>query len=820
MSDVLFSYQDLRCEDDSRREQLRADPSRHGIDYLEVATSPADENQRVLRVFFIEKSVPSNLSTLLNELDGDTTVVSITGGERIGNIRVTDVARELDHLRVEVSEPGDFSTYTLHIDNFLLDPPYAQVDFSFKAGCPSRFDCKPRHECPPDDVPEPLIDYLAKDYASFRRALLDLVPSRIPNWTDRHEADLGIALIELLSYVGDQLSYYQDAVANEAFLETARRRSSVRRHALLVDYAMHDGVSARTFVQIRVAPGTHGRLPKGTQILTRLDEPLRADPAPHPARLTADVADEALEKARAVFETVGDATLRSELNEIPIHAWGNRDCCIPRGATSIDLARDLVTVLRQHDFLLLEEVRGPETGLPQDADPAHRAVVRLTEVQGYRDILRGVDLTRVTWNERDALRFPLCIATPEAEGEGPVAVARGNLVQSDHGRSVSEQYPAQAAPGSPGIRSRPSYRFTLRRGPVSARIRPRDERGLPASAASILADEGHGVVPEASIDVEAPTGLLEGWDPVPNLLESEPFHRHFVVEAENDGRATIRFGNRGFGLEPPDDSFIQVKYRIGVGREGNIGAEALAHAIDPGDVPDWPDIATIRNPLPATGGVDPESSQRVKQLAPAAFRAVQHRAVTADDYARIAERHPEVFRAVASFRWTGSWHTVYVATDPRGVADLSHDLERRLRNWVYAHTQAGYDLEIEPPVFVPLEIEITICVCPDHFRADVEQAVLAELGTGALPSGHTGFFDPDKFTFGQPLYLSTLYAAIEKVEGVDSAVVTMFKRYAKVAAEELDTGVVSAGRTEILRLDNDPNFPERGQFRLTMVGGK
>jgi len=583
---------------------------------------------------------------------------------------------------------------------------------------------------------------------------------------------------------------------------------------------MHDGVSARTFVHVRVDPGTSGRLPAGTQILTRIDDSLGGVAAPHPARLTTDVAAEALDRARAVFETVEEAELSSELDDIPIHTWGNRDCCIPRGATSLDLARDLVTVLRQDDFLLLEEVRGPTSGLTQDADPAHRAVVRLTKVQGFRDELRGVDLTRVTWNERDALRFPLCVATPEAEGEGPVAFACGNLALADHGRKISEWYPNDHVPGARGIRSRASYRFPLRRGPVSARIRQRPERGLPESATGILIDDTHEVLPEAKIDVDATTGLLEGWDPVPNLLQSEPFHRHFVVEAENEGRASIRFGNRGFGLEPPDGSFIHVMYRIGVGREGNIGAEALAHAIDPGAQPDWPDIATIRNPLPATGGLDPESARRVRELAPAAFRSVQFRAVTADDYARIAERHPEVSRAVASFRWTGSWHTVFVAIDPKGASDLSPELERRVRNWVYAHTQAGYDLEIEPPLSAPLEIEITICVAPDHFRADVEQVVLAELGTGALAGGRTGFFDPDSFTFGQPLYLSTLYAALDRIEGVDSAVVNVFRRYAKVAAGELDAGVITAERTEVLRLDNDPNFPERGQLRLTMAGGK
>ena len=201
----------------------------------------------------------------------------------------------------------------------------------------------------------------------------------------------------------------------------------------------------------------------------------------------------------------------------------------------------------------------------------------------------------------------------------------------------------------------------------------------PPSATSILADESHEVEPQVALEVHTLGDVLADWHPVPNLLESQSLQHHFVVETENDGRASVRFGSRGFGREPPDDSFIETTYRVGVGRAGNIGAEALAHVIDSGNVTGWAEVATVRNPMPASGGVDPESSERVKQLAPAAFRAVQHRAVTADDYARIAERHPDVSRAVASFRWTGSWHTVYVAIDPKAQADLSEDLERRVR---------------------------------------------------------------------------------------------------------------------------------------------
>ena len=72
------------------------------------------------------------------------------------------------------------------------------------------------------------IDYLAKDYASFRRLMLDRMSQTAPGWADRLEADLGVTVVEALSYMADRLSYYQDAVATEAYLGTARRRVTGR----------------------------------------------------------------------------------------------------------------------------------------------------------------------------------------------------------------------------------------------------------------------------------------------------------------------------------------------------------------------------------------------------------------------------------------------------------------------------------------------------------------------------------------------------------------------------------------------------------------
>ena len=93
------------------------------------------------------------------------------------------------------------------------------------------------------------------------------------------------------------------------------------------------------------------------------------------------------------------------------------------------------------------------------------------------------------------------------------------------------------------------------------------------------------------------------------------------------------------------------------------------------------------------------------------------------------------------------------------------------------------------------------------------------LSNRRLADGSHGFFYLENFVFGQPVYLSRLYAAIEAIDGVDSATAKVFKRYWDIARDELARGVIAMGPFEIARLDNDASLPENGVLRLTAVGG-
>jgi hypothetical protein len=163
---------------------------------------------------------------------------------------------------------------------------------------------------------------------------------------------------------------------------------------------------------------------------------------------------------------------------------------------------------------------------------------------------------------------------------------------------------------------------------------------------------------------------------------------------------------------------------------------------------------------------------------------------------------------------------VFVTADRLGGLAVDDSFEARLRQHLERFRMAGYDLEVDNPRYVALDVALHICVNRDYFRSDVLSAVGAVLGTGVLSDGRLGLFHPDNFTFNQPVYLSPIVAAAQAVEGVDSVWVQKFQRMASPDAASLGSGVIPIGRLEIAQLANDPNFRERGRLTLEAGGGK
>ena len=112
----------------------------------------------------------------------------------------------------------------------------------------------------------PAIDYTARDYAGFRRMMLDAKRELMPEWTSESPNDFGIVLIELFSYAADILSFYQDRIATESFLTTATNRQSIVDIARTLDYRPSGLRSAKVDLEFTVKEAV--LIPAGTQVST------------------------------------------------------------------------------------------------------------------------------------------------------------------------------------------------------------------------------------------------------------------------------------------------------------------------------------------------------------------------------------------------------------------------------------------------------------------------------------------------------------------------------------------------------------------------
>jgi hypothetical protein len=882
------------CQDKSRRrhkirERNAAEKNKvYALDYVDVG-----EDYRTLTVYFLGKAPKEPKIGKEN--------VRIEGGRRIRDIEVVSVKvhhesgpERDDYMQVVVDKAGDFSSYTLRLgipgkdqhgrpvfkpfEGF--DDRYAQVDFKFTAGCSSDLDCLPEDTCPPPVLLEPEISYLAKDYASFRQLILDRLALEMPDWTERHVPDLGIVLVEILAYVGDYLSYFQDAVSTEAYLETARQRISVRRHVRLVDYQMHEGCNARTWVTVKTSQDLTGKDaldPTGIYFVTGTDDTFQVTGRPHGTPLRETDLLNLPPGNYEVFEplTKNPINLFKAHNIIDFYTWGDRECCLPRGATSATLRDHWVPPdstpeqpgasyqkapygdtqggngtpaerkrrlqLQKGDFLVFEERIGPRTGIPADADPNHRHVVRLTNVTQGVDELYDRPVVEIEWGFEDALPFPLCISAigqaPDCKFLDEISIARGNVILVDHGRRVEdrslgpvqekETIPVCEGAGHPADSETVPARFnpSLTEAPLAF------SQPLPGSAsiaaAKLLVQDPRQALPQVikliGTREVSDKAIEESWTPKRDLLGSTGLDRDFVVEMDNDGFAHLRFGDGDLGHMPEAGTTFIATYRVGNGLAGNVGAGTLSHIVFRAIVP-VPNGVTLEpyNPLPASGGIDPEPLDEVKLFAPGAFRTELQRAITADDYASLAKLNPRVKlqQAAAMLFWTGSWYEVVVAIDPVGRESATPAMLREVKGYLHRYRRIGHDVTVVPATYVPLNINITVCVDPHYLRGHVKAALLALLSNRVLPNGQPGFFHPDNLTFGQGISMSKLIALIQSVPGVQNIKFNTFERLFDGPHGELKNEFLSIGPMEIARLDNDPSFPEHGKLVLDMRGGR
>ena len=748
----------------------------------------------------------------------------ITGGHRIragkaeGQVRVVDVdanppPNSPKAVILTVKPIGDYSTYTLAIDMTAvsnIDPVFSEVEFKFRPGC-FNVNCAER-ETGPMPPPAADIDYLAKDYESFRHTMIAAMMERVPGWRMTSEADLDTVLLELWSVAADELSDQQDRVMNEAYLGTARKRVSLARHARLMDYHIHQGNQASTWLALH----------------------LSAD-GPAAQKLTAGfkvwAGGNELNDSSVVFMTRSEQELHYILNDIELFTWSDTKPSLAAGSTTADLkltgkkqdAESVQKLIQEGTVrhLVIEEHLNPDTCHPAGRDPAKRQLLTLIKGDGNRgatvvkDPLKEKWLVRIHWQEE--LKTNYCFVV-DCNSPAQVSLFHGNLVEVYHGRPASAVFkrPGQAAAGEFEFEETDHWgticKLPRAAGPLAYTATPPDGEVHPKSTLNVTVDR--------------PGAPASGkWTEEINLIRTDENENAdtYMVETDEEGYSLMRFkhGANGKGL---GDASVSCTYQVGRGPDGNIGRDKLSfydhgHDIIVADktIAIADRVETCWNPFDVTNGRAPEPREEIIRRVPEAYRARQLRAVTLPDYEARAEQLEDVSMAAARYAWTGAWRTVRIAFDPSSEAALADNIPADLARHLESVRLIGEDLEIRKPRMVPLDISATLCIEPEYWPADIMFILEQEFSEGYTPDGRKGFFHPDLWTFGQALHASEIAGRVQAVVGVDHIVNLTMRRRNEVKAR---LAVIELRANEIIQVKSDADHVEDGMMTFFLEGGR
>jgi hypothetical protein len=851
---------------DSRLTVLCEQTKLTGIDFVQVVEPFV---QTVLRAFFVVE--PSALTPaamvdgallappgpgqtagpLLPDASLQVTIVSSDSGQPV---TVTGVGWRLvsapaglrEALEISVAAPGDFGLYVLTITSPLIDPFFNGRLFSFKQGCPSLFDCDV--DCTPDPIDgvDYPVDYLARDFESFRTALLAFAAARYPRWETAIVADQAAMLMEIMAALGDEFAYLQDRIARELTLETATQRRSRLALASLVDYQPDPGCAATAELAVTVGTLVDGAFP-----------PLGARAWAFPEGGT-PICYSVLQPGTQVWH-------HRDWNSLTVYQPDGGVACLPKGATDCYLVGDAPTAAQLPAGSTIPPLafwNGRRAMLRSTPDkpgePARVHAITIRSVSPLVDQLLPIggpptQLIHLTWQEPTP--WPLQLANGQT-------VALLNIVPVSAGEQLVEyfrtgtddellqRWPALTPADQAAMLALPQT--TERQGIYDPASK---ERGavlryglLGSEAAGLgwqgvrdplgLGDDGARQPMLTLCEVSAPT-LASGdpWSFVSDILLSDEDHKDFSLEPgmwrtvvtyqgplgdtfafrdyAGDQGWTIRFGDGGFGREPEAGTIFRATYFTAEGSAANLAADSVVHLDPPQGAPagvNFDYAEAITNPLPITSGVDEESAADVRINAPEAWRARPLRAVRPEDYASIVERKAWVQRANAVTAWTGSWSTDFVAADPLGGVVYTDDERADLEHIVDCMRLATRDARVADPDYLDIDLDVEVCCAADAYPGEVTPRVIAALAD-------PGFFNPDNFTFGQPLYRSAVEAAVQAVPGVMGVERLRVRVRRHRDWTDFDSSSVAVGPNQIIRLQNDPQHPSRGSLHVAGHGG-
>ncbi len=611
-------------------------------------------------------------------------------------------------------------------------------------------------------LPAPkLDDRTFQDLVSEARSL---IPRYCPEWTDHNLSDPGIALIELFAWMVDILLYRLNRVPDKNYIKFME----------LIGVKLEPPKPARADVVFKLtAPQPEAvTIPKGTEVATVRTETREAVTFATDRDLTVIVPVLSYAMTTADGSTFEDCMQTLKLPDRRISIFEEK----PREGNALYLGfeQDISAQTLQLEMQSAIEGIGVDPRDPPLAweywDEDHE---RWSLLRVERDTTGGLNKDGLV-----VLHIPYGCTSIEIDGNSAYWI-RCRAVAPREG-----QRPYHSSPNVTSVACEcvggtvPVSHATRISGEVLGRSDGTPGQTFMLQYPPVLARE-----PGENLEVETGTpGEFEPWEEVVDFSQSGPEDRHYTCDSVS---GEVQFGpsikqptgeEQLYGAVPPSGRQIRfVSYRTGGGAVGNVGPGTIT-------VPksSIPYVASVTNPLGASGGTDAETIEGAKMRAPRALGA-RTRAVTAEDFECLAlEASTLVARAKCVTPGGAEGTGVTPGSVRLALVPLISETQRYLspeelepgrtvreevKTYLDERRLLGTRLEIATPRYVPVMVEARVKgkpgIDPDAAASEIERRLYGYVNPVCGGADGTGW------PFGRGVTLSEVYAVIQDAGGFD-----------------------------------------------------
>ena len=546
------------------------------------------------------------------------------------------------------------------------------------------------------------IKYINREFSDFRTQLVEYAKQYFPDsYNDFSATAPGMMFIEMASYVGDVLSFYQDTQLQETFLQHAQNPQNLYTMAYMMGYRPKVTTASEVELEVtqEVDPITGGDTPDFDQAL------FISGGAVVGATDTNDT--------KFIIDSSIDFKFSSSYDPTEITI------------TTIDSGTNLPSV-----FQLKKKVKAYSGTVNTQTEAIGSAQKFKTIEIEDANIIRVLDITDSDGNLYYEVPFL---------GQDTIFLEKNN--QSSYNELVKSTVQLTKVP------RRFVTRFT--------------------STGTLQIQFGAGII---SADDEA-------FLPDPTLLTK--FGSQDAVNAIDIAYdpSNVLF-SRTYGLAPSNTT-LTIRYITGGGVGSNVPSNTVTTKTSLGTITatDTSKESTLafNNPKAAAGGKDGDTVEELRQNALRSF-AEQGRTVTVDDYTVRALAMPSQFGAIAKAYVTRE----LLANSDRSVLDknplalslyvlaydvdgklttASNTLKENLRKYLSQYMMITDALDIKDAFVVNLEVKYEVLTLPNYASREVLTRCTQVL---------KDYFKTTKRNINQPINLSELYTALDKVKGVQT----------------------------------------------------